>query len=190
MDEQEPIIDYIYALTETESGIVWYIGRTISPHRRMTEHRYGSKNYKDGDENKYLYASQLDKLSINWDMEILQVCGPNTEFFEDYYINKFRNSPLQNMRAGDQEAWNGRDYSSPQEYVKFRTAELEKQKQAAKLAENRRNNKTTKQNSSRLTNRFDDSERTIFAGDFSDPNKMFVSNGFKELMEKRNQRKK
>jgi hypothetical protein len=122
------IIDYIYALYEVESKTKFYIGRTIDPHRRLNEHRLGSKHYKDGDEAKYLYANCLDALGIQWDMEILCECGPDTEDYEDFYVNKFRHEPLQNMRAGDSEPWMGRDYPNPEEFVLAKKRYLDRQK--------------------------------------------------------------
>jgi hypothetical protein len=122
--------DYIYALTYIEDGarIIFYIGRTIDPHRRLGEHRLGSRHYKDGDEWKYQYASTLDSLNIPWEMEILMECGPGTEFYEDYFINLHRNEPLQNMKKGDDEPWMGRDYSGPSDFIKYRKAVVARQK--------------------------------------------------------------
>jgi len=37
-------------------------GRTIHPEQRLKEHQYGARNYKEGDEDKYAYASALDAL--------------------------------------------------------------------------------------------------------------------------------
>lgn len=116
--------DFIYALIETESKMKFYIGRTIHPKQRLTEHRYGAKTYKDGDELKYQYANALNQAGVAWEMEILMECGPNTEFYEDYFINKYRHEPLQNMKAGDSEPWNGRDYSSPEKYLAAKAQSL------------------------------------------------------------------
>ena len=118
--------DFIYALIEKDTKTKWYIGRTINPLRRLMEHRYGAKYYQPGDELKYQYANALDMAGIDWDMEILMECGPDTEFYEDFFINKFRNEPLMNMRGGDQEPWMGRDYSDPKEFVETRASILRK----------------------------------------------------------------
>ena len=121
-----PVDDFIYALIEKETKTKFYIGRTTNPFRRLAEHRYGAKYYRPGDELKYQYANALDLEGIEWDMEILMECGPDTEFYEDFFINKFRKEPLQNMRAGDQEPWMGRDYHGPAEFVESRASILRK----------------------------------------------------------------
>lgn len=119
---QEAEIDFIYALVEVKSKIKFYIGRTIEPKRRLREHRYGARTYKPGDEDKYQYANALNAAGLKWTMEILMECGPDTEHYEDFFVNKYRllGEPLQNMKAGDSEPWMGREYSSPQEFVKTR----------------------------------------------------------------------
>lgn len=118
-DVENNIIDFIYGLYEKESGIIFYVGRSIDPKRRMGEHRYHSKIYVDGDEWVYQYANALDLCHIEWEMKLLMECGPDTEFFEDYFINKFllEGKPLQNMKPGDQEVWAGRHYATPEEFV-------------------------------------------------------------------------
>lgn len=158
--------DYIYALIEVESKTKWYIGRTENPARRIKEHRYGAKIYKEGDELKYQYANALDRAGIEWDMLIVMECGPDTEFYEDYFVNLFRDSPLQNMRAGESEPWMGKDYSSPEAFVKEREQCLKKLK-APKII-----------NLKRATN----SERTRFFGDYG---KEKLSPALQEMMDKR-----
>jgi len=110
-------VDFIYALYEVQSKTKFYIGRTIHPEQRIKEHRYGARVYKDGDELKYRYANALDSLGIEWDMEVLMECGPDTEFYEDYFVNFYRHEPLQNMKQGDSEPYMGKDYISPKDFV-------------------------------------------------------------------------
>lgn len=166
-------IDYIYALIELPSRTKFYIGRTIDPKRRIGEHRSGARNYKDGDELKYLYASSLNAMGIEWEMEILDECSTETEFYEDYYINKYRSEPLQNMRSGDTEPWMGRDYSSPTEFLLRREKIIEEELHKKKIAKIRQKNRS---NSS-------DAERTLFAGE--DPNKRFVSPAYEAILKRR-----
>ena len=163
------MIDYIYCLKEKISGIIWYIGRTGSPERRMNEHRYGAKNYKEGDEWKYEYASQLDSMGIEWEMEILQICGPDTDGYEDFYVNLYRDSPLQNMKAGDSEPWNGRDYAGPEEYLAAKRKLIEEVKQTKVKVEQVRD--------------LEDTDRTIMYGD--NPETKFMSEGLRAILERR-----
>lgn len=166
------IIDYIYALVETESKVKFYIGRTEDPKRRIKEHRYGSRTYKEGDEDKYLYASQLDALGIKWEMVILMECGPDTEFYEDYFVNLYRNEPLQNMRAGDSEPWMGRDYRNPDEFLQEKKRIIE----AAKI-------KVPK-----VKKVYDsDPARTLFIGE--KPEQKFISPAMKAILARREEEK-
>lgn len=166
--------DYIYALKETQSNTVFYIGRTIAPFRREMEHRYGAKIYKAGDELKYLYASTLDALNIDWHLEIIYECDEGCEFYEDYFINLYRESPLQNMKKGDTEPWMGRDYSSPEEFVKTREKIIKEQTEKAKekklVTSKKRDNSSV--------------EKTIFIGDVRNMNKK-VSPGLQSILDRR-----
>jgi hypothetical protein len=171
--------DFIYCLKEVADNTIFYVGRTIDPHRRMLEHRLGAKHYKPFDEDKYYYASALDKLCREWSMQIVQECGEGTENFEDYWINKFRmeGHPLQNMRAGDDEAWNGRNYANPGEFIEARTKAIlttTKLKEAAKLAEKMR----IKVDNDPL------SERVLYS--FEKPHEKFISPAMKEMLARRN----
>lgn len=160
--------DYIYCLYEIATGTKFYIGRTIDPARRLREHRIGSKNYKKGDEDKYQYANALDSMGIEWNMEILMECGPDTEFYEDFFVNLYRHEPLQNMRAGDSEPWMGRDYRNPEELLAAKKQCLEEIKNKEK----------------RVKKHVDaDPERMIFS--FEDPHKKFMSPAYRKLAEKR-----
>lgn len=162
------IIDYIYALVETETKRKFYIGRTIDPKRRIAEHRLGAKNYNPGDEDKYQYANCLDQLGVKWDMEIIMECGPETDGYEDFFINKFRDEPLQNMRAGDDEPWQGRDYRNPEEY-------LEEKK---RVIEERNAPKPVKEK----VHREADPDKMIFS--FEKPNDKFMSPWMRERLQK------
>lgn len=160
------MIDYIYCLYEVESGTKFYIGRTINPERRLGEHRLGSRHYKPGDEHKYQYANALDNLGIEWAMEILMECGPDTDFYEDFFVNKYRHEPLQNMRAGDSEPWMGRDYSHPEEFVAARTAAIELEKTRTKEPKEKKYTPTNP-------------EETLYS--FEQPHKKFTAPAFETL---------
>ena len=161
--------DYIYCLFEVDTGTKFYIGRTIDPHRRLNEHRLGSKNYQKGDELKYQYANALDQLGSKWDMEILMECGPGTDFYEDFFINKYRHEPLQNMRAGDSEPWMGRDYTSPEEFVQTRSLAIEMEKLRTKEVKPK-------------VQRESNPDQMIFS--FEKPQEKFVAPAFRELAKK------
>lgn len=161
------MIHYIYALYESNSKTKFYVGRTEDPKRRLSEHRSGAKNYKDGDEDKYLYASQLNALGIEWDMEILANCDETTKHYEDFYVNKYRHEPLQNMRSGDSEPWMGTDYRTPQEFLQARLTCVNKAKFKA----------------ARVKIKHDtDPDKTLWS--FEKPEKRFMSPAFEELAKK------
>lgn len=136
MNNTKAVIDYIYKLVETNTGVAFYVGRTEDMKRRIGEHRYGARTYKDGDELKYLYAHNLDKCSEPWHMELLQECGPDTEHYEDFWVNKLLldGEPLQNMKAGDSEPWMGREYKSPEEFVRVRERIIKEERERVKKA--------------------------------------------------------
>ena len=111
------MLNTIYALIETESRTIFYIGFTSrDPHKRLTEHKSAALKYKDGDELKYQYASALDALGVEWALEVLHSVDISDTYkhddVEDYYISLYRHCPLTNMRAGLQSAWMDRDYTS------------------------------------------------------------------------------
>ena len=173
--------DYIYKLYETKTGTVFYIGRTIDPRRRYMEHKLGALNYKIGDEDKYMYASALDAAGINWDLEVIHECGPGSKDFEDYFVNKYRNSgsPIMNMRAGDDGPWIGRDYKTPEEFVAAKADGLltiKKARQAAKLAEKARIKRSTIDNDPLA-------KRVLFVGE--DYKKKFISPALQAIFDRR-----
>lgn len=104
-----PELHFIYALTTNLEGhrVVFYIGRTIDPERRLAEHR---RDAKTGPEDKYKYIRMiLEPQGIEWSMEILhEITGEQLDAdvtlddYEDYEIVRHRHlgHPLQNMRAG------------------------------------------------------------------------------------------
>ena len=127
------MLNTIYALVETNSRTIFYIGFTSrDPSERLKEHKNAAKKYVTGDENKYQYAHALDECGIEWDMEILHTVeitdSYNQDDTEDFYVNKYRNEPLQNMRAGNQSAWFGYDYPSVESMVAARQRYLDRAK--------------------------------------------------------------
>ena len=100
---------FIYALTAVVNStkVVFYIGQTVDPDRRLSEHKRDSKT---GSEDKYKYIRMiLEPQGIAWSMEILheitddQIDADVTlDDYEDYEIVRHYHDdhPLQNMRAG------------------------------------------------------------------------------------------
>ena len=170
------MIDYIYRLYEVETNKTFYIGRTIDISRRFSEHKLGAKHYKLGDEDKYMYASALNALNLEWSIEVIYECGPDTEFYEDYFVNKFKlaGEPIMNMKAGDLEVWNGREYASPSDYVKAR-----------EIAQNLAKNKPQRIKST--LSKPCDPDRMLFVGEKI--SEKFVSPAMKSILLRREQAK-
>ena len=127
------MINTIYALVEIESRTKFYIGFTSrDPVERFKEHKYGAKTCGPKSEDKYKYASALDALGIEWTLEVITTADITDEYSEndteDYYINLFRREPLQNMRAGMQQAWMGNDYLNIDEFLKAKKRYLDRAK--------------------------------------------------------------
>lgn len=167
----------IYALIEVESRTKFYIGQTYrDPLVRLNEHRYGSKNYKTGDELKYLYASQLDALGIVWGMVVLAQIETEKDSYshddvEDYYVNLYRKEPLQNMRAGNNEPWFGVDYNSVEAMLKAKQQYLDRLKfKQPKVAVKRES----------------DVEKMLYS--FEQPHERFVSPAFEALAKRAKRR--
>ena len=158
----------IYALVESISRTMFYVGQTQrDPTVRLAEHRYHTRTYKDGDENKYLYASQLNALCIEWEMIILAEIEAEKDAYshddvEDYYVNLYRREPLQNMRAGNQEPWFGTDYKDVGAMLAAKKRYLDRLR--FKQPKVKKESDVTK---------------TLFS--FEKPNERFVSPGFEAL---------
>lgn len=163
------MLDNIYCLCyyENYDRVIFYIGRTIDMSRRIYEHRLATKNYKKGDEWCYEFASTLEQCGIKWDMELIMQCGPDTEFYEEFFRAKYKNEghPIQNMKIGDLEVWQGRTYSTPSGY---RAAKLRAQ-EAAKTHIIRIKKET-------------DPEKTLYVGE--KPNERFMSPWMKDRLKK------
>lgn len=168
------MLNHIYVLLEVESRTIFYVGQTHrEPRIRLSEHRSGARNYAEGDELKYKYASALDALGIEWNMEIVATTdlGPTDSYdhddIEDYYVNKYRREPLQNMRAGNSEPWCGVDYPSIEAFLAAKQRKLDANKYKAprvkKIAE------------------FDD-EKMLYS--FEKPSEKFMAPAFKKLAKK------
>lgn len=66
---------YIYALRDPETGKVMYVGTSINPRERLSNH-YGEKNHKD----KYLWIRALVGKGMKPELVILQRCRFNNRY--------------------------------------------------------------------------------------------------------------
>jgi hypothetical protein len=119
-------VDYIYMLCN-EQGLPFYVGRTNDPARRLGEHRRDSRT---GHELKYQHIRSLEAAGQDWNMEILQECGADTEHYEDFWVYTLirEGYNLTNMKMGDsvraaeqaavrEMLGQGRTFNTPQEFL-------------------------------------------------------------------------
>lgn len=165
--------DYVYALFYVLDGQkdYFYVGRSIDPERRMTEHRYEART--GGMELSRQFIRDLWAVGLDFDHEVLYVTTEDTEFVEDYWINKLKldGYELTNMKAGDSEPWMGRNYNSVEDFLHTRermVAEIEAAKNAPKVK----------------IYRPTDVARSLYAADCMQPDKKFISPWMQERMQK------
>ena len=81
--------------------VLFYIGRTTNPERRLREHRYKALR---GSEDNYVFIRELNQKNKEWGMEVLRknIDTDNRPWEYWYVIESIRKgSPLKNMRYGD-----------------------------------------------------------------------------------------
>ena len=148
------------------------MGTRRDPLDRLKEHKNASKNYKAGDEDKYRYSSALDALGIEWTLEVLHTLeytdSYNHDDTEDFYVNKYRDHPLMNMRAGNHEPWFGVSYPNVEAMVAARKRYLDR----LKFKEPKVKVKTES-----------DVDKMLYS--FEKPHERFVSPAFKALKKRR-----
>ena len=162
--------DYVYALFYIFEGKknYFYVGRSINPKRRMQEHRSDARNDKTEDSREFI--RNLWAVGLDFDHEILYETDEETEFVEDYFICKLRNEgyELTNMKKGDDSIYS-RDYAGPEEYLAAKRKLIAEAKQPKVKVERVRD--------------LEDTDRTTFYGE--NPETKFVSEGLKEILERR-----
>ena len=88
-------------LEEGPNEVVFYIGRTTNPDRRLKQHRYEAKT---GTEDKYVFIRELDQKNVEWDFKVLgEVEKSDDRPWEFWYVIEFirKGVSLKNMRYGD-----------------------------------------------------------------------------------------
>jgi predicted GIY-YIG superfamily endonuclease len=104
---------YLYTLTfdAAESPVVFYVGRTNNPKRRLAEHRYAVKDLTN-QEYKYRWCRELEAIDIEWNLVVIgQVENDEDSEYEwvlkfarknrEQSINFIEDLPLTNMKRGD-----------------------------------------------------------------------------------------
>jgi len=119
---------YIYHLIT--NNIIFYIGRTNDPIRRLKDHIYSSRK---GHEDKYVAIRAFEQAGLEWTLEVIAevelVLDPRTnkpadeqEPYEEYYMMKALENGCQltNMKMGDVEMCVGNNlkcYADMQQYI-------------------------------------------------------------------------
>ena len=104
---------YLYTLVfdADPQPVVFYVGRTNHPERRLAEHRRAVKD-EAHTEYKYTWARQLEEIGVTWDLVVIDEIEDD-EDSEYAWVLKFArdnqergiafidNLPLTNMKRGD-----------------------------------------------------------------------------------------
>jgi len=108
---------YIYEL-KTNTGVVFYIGRTDNPERRKKEHMYKTNQ---GTEDKYVAMRLFKEAGIHWDLNVIAEVDSSEQPYEEYYMMVALEAGCQltNMKMGDVEMCVNQNLKSYDEMKEF-----------------------------------------------------------------------
>jgi len=102
---------YILVFDADPKPVVFYVGRTNDPDRRLKEHRSSVKNLEHT-EYKYQWCRQLEEIGLSWDLVVIDEIEDDEDSEYEWVLRFARDNqereitffddlPLTNMKRGD-----------------------------------------------------------------------------------------